>query len=666
MGQVSILDGSTFVVSDEDGEISPDGVGPQGLVYRDVRHLSRWQLRINDRALDALAGDVTDYHSAVFYLVEPTGSVYRSPPATLIRRRRVGEGVIENLSVHNHHTRPLSLRLTIMFAADFADLFEVKDGRPGRRETTVSVNHDRVTLEYRRAGFTRRTVIRAKGAVLSEESLVFEITVAPGGAWRTEIEIRVVAGGHEAAPKRDHHPNIEQSLREWLDAAPRLETDWEDLRHAYRRSLLDLAALRFYPDVTPRASVPAAGLPWYMALLGRDSLITSYQALPFAPELARTTLRALVQRQAHDFDEFRDAEPDKIMHELRHGELAYLGQRPQSPYYGSADATPLFLIVLDEYERWTGDTALVRELEAPARAALKWVRESGDLNEDGFIWYATRNPDTGMANQCWKDSDNSIVYPDGRLAPLPRATCEIQGYAYDARRRTARLAREIWHDEDLAAALDGEADRLRDRFDEVFWLPERGYYALALDGDGQPVPTLASNMGQLLWTGIVPAHRVAPVVARLFSRQMFSGWGIRTLGTGQPAYNPVEYHNGTVWPHDNSLIATGLARYGRRNEAARIATALLDAARFFDHRLPEVFAGADRAATTVPIRYPTACSPQAWASGTPLLLIRAILGLAPTADRLDVDPHLPDGVQRLTLQRVPGRWGHADAVAERH
>ena len=318
----------------------------------------------------------------------------------------------------------------------------------------------------------------------------------------------------------------------------------------------------------PDASLPAAGLPWFMALFGRDSLITSYQAIPFVPELARTTLLALGAHQATEWDDFRDAEPGKILHELRHGELAHFGERPHSPYFGSADATPLFLIVLDEYERWTGDVATVRRLEGAARAALEWMERYGDLDGDGYIEYQTRNPMTGLENQCWKDSWNSIVLSGRDDWPrLPRACCEIQGYAYDARVRTARLAREVWDDPELADRLEADAARAARRsFDRDFWLPDVGFYALALDGDKQPVPTLTSNIGHLLWSGIVADERVEAVVAHLVGERMFSGWGVRTLADGQPVYNPIEYHNGTVWPHDTALIAAGLARYGRRQE----------------------------------------------------------------------------------------------------
>src|SRR2546421_46827 len=553
-----------------------------GLFYRDMRHLSRWQIRLNGRELDVLSADTLDYDEAVFFLIEPTGTIYRNPTLSLVRHRHVGDGMQEQLEMTNHGTRPVQMELSLLFGADFADIFEIKDKLAKVGEFARRVDNDRVTLMYRNADFYRETCIRAPGAFFTAET---------------------VQG----------------------------------------------------------ASLPAAGLPWFMALFGRDSLIASYQALPFVPELCRTTLRALAHQQATEFDDFRDAEPGKILHELRHGELTHFGQRPQSPYYGSCDSTPLFLIVLDEYERWTGDVATVRELEQPARAALRWIEEYGDTNHDGYLDYQTRNPESGLANQCWKDSWNSIVWPDGRLTSLPRATCEIQGYAYDARIRTARLAREIWGDGLLADRLERDAAALQERFLSDFWLPEQGFYALALDGEKQAIPTLTSNIGHLLWSGIVPEEHVDQVVGQLLGPWLFSGWGVRTLAAGQGAYNPLEYHNGTVWPHDTALIAAGLARYGRRVEANRLAMAILEAARHFDYRLPEVFVGYDRKSTGLPVPYGTACSPHAWAAGTPLLLLRVILGLEPDRDRLAVDPGIPEGIGNLAPRGIPGRWGRTDA-----
>jgi glycogen debranching enzyme len=400
-----------------------------------------------------------------------------------------------------------------------------------------------------------------------------------------------------------------------------------------------------------------------MTVFGRDSLITSYQSLPFTPELARTTLRVLGTLQGQKEDDFRDEEPGRILHELRFGELVQFGERPHSPYFGASDTTPLYLIVLDEYERWTGDADLVRELEPNARAALEWIDRFGDRDGDGYVEYERRNEETGLENQCWKDSWNSILFADGSMSKLPRATCEIQGFVYDAKVRTARLAREFWGDDELADRLEREAEELKRRFNEDFWIEERQYFAVALDGDKRQVDSITSNPGQLLWSGIVDEDKAESVVRHLMSDVLFSGWGVRTMAEGEGAYNPIEYHNGTVWPHDNSFIAAGLARYGFREEAARIAFAILEASTYFRYRLPEVFAGYRRERTGFPVEYPTASSPQAWATGTPLLLLRVLLGLEPDGDQLAVDPVLPDGIGEIELRNIPGRWGRAEATA---
>jgi glycogen debranching enzyme len=663
--QISILKGSAFVVSDTLGDVTSSLGNPNGLFYRDMRHLSRWQLRLNGRQLSNLSAETLEYDEAVFFLVEPTGTIYRNPAMSLIRRREVADGMREHLELHNHGLDTVEVEISILFDADFADVFEVKDELSKSGQLYRQREDDGVTLGYLREEFRRETYIHARDAFFTEESLTFRVSLQPHQSWSATIFVTVGTARSEPMPQRMHRPEMPVSLEGWLAAAPKVDTDWHELRQVYRRSLIDLAALRYYPESVPDSSLPAAGLPWFMALFGRDSLITSFQAIPFVPELARTTLLALGAHQATGWDDFRDAEPGKILHELRDGELAHFGERPHSPYFGSADSTPLFLVVLDEYERWTGDTATVRRLEGSARAALEWIERYGDADGDGYIEYQTRNPHTGLDNQCWKDSYNSIVYPDGRLATPPRACCEIQGYAYDARIRTARLAREVWNDEALADRLERDAARLRAAFDRDFWLPEQGFYALALDGDKKPVPTLTSNIGHLLWSGIVLDERVESVVAHLAGDAMFSGWGVRTLADGQPVYNPIEYHNGTVWPHDTALVAAGLARYGRRHDANRLVVALMDAAAHFAYRLPEAFAGYARSETVVPVEYPTACSPQAWASGAPLLLLRVMLGLEPMSNGLLVRPHLPAEVSRLVLRGLPGRWGRTDAVAVR-
>jgi glycogen debranching enzyme len=452
-----------------------------------------------------------------------------------------------------------------------------------------------------------------------------------------------------------------QDLAEWTGRAPQLVTDSDALAATYRRSLVDLAALRFSPVIAGSRSLPAAGLPWFMTMFGRDSILTSLQALPFAAELAATTLRVLGTWQGTRVDDFRDEDPGRILHEMRYGEMTAFEERPHSPYFGSADATPLFVVLLDEYERWTGDGDLVRDLEHEARAALAWIDTFANLQGNGYIAYERRNVETGLENQCWKDSWDSISYHDGRLPGFPRATCELQGYAYDAKRRAARLARQFWDDAAFADELEADAAALKQRFNDDFWVDDGEYYALALDADGTRVDALSSNIGHLLWSGIVTDDRAPAIAEHLLGPRLFSGWGVRTLAQGEARYNPIGYHVGTVWPFDNSFIAWGLRRYGFRAEAARVAAGILDSAEFFAGRLPEAFGGYERDLTRYPVQYPTACSPQAWSTGAPLLLLRTMLGLEPLGEHLVVDPAVPVGIGRIELHDIPGRWGHIDA-----
>jgi glycogen debranching enzyme len=666
---ISILDGSTFAVSNRAGDMDAGPDQPHGFFFKDTRHLSRWVLTVNGVAPAALSTDSVEYYFAQFFLAPPTGTIYRDPSLSLLRRRIIGDGFVEEVTLMNHGAAPAELVVRVEAGADFADLFEVKDVLPKKGTLYREVRGSDLVLGYRRGDFVRETQIgSSEPAEVDGQALIFRVRVAAKSEWTTRLEVRPVSGGEVHVPKHRSgppaaRPNLRGGLQQWVEDAPRVSATPHHLARVYTRSLVDLAALRFYPDVLPGASVPAAGLPWFMALFGRDSLITSYQALPFVPELAATTLRVLAACQGKGIDDYREEEPGKILHELRFGELTAFGERPHSPYYGSADATPLFLVLLDEYERWTGDSALARELEGPARAALNWLDQFGDRDGDGYVEYQ-RKTEAGLDNQCWKDSWNSIVYPDGRLAPPPRATCEIQGYVYDAKVRCARLAREVWNDEALAGRLAQEAADLKRRFNRDFWVDDREFFALALDGEKRRVDTLTSNIGHLLWSGIVDEERAAPLVRHLTGPRLFSGWGVRTMAEGEGPYNPIEYHCGTVWPHDTAIAAAGLARYGDRAGAGRLALSLLQASYFFQSRLPEVFAGYARERTVYPVEYPTACTPQAWAAGTPLLLFRVMLGLEPRGDRLASDPALPAWVGALAIRGIPGRWGRADVVAE--
>jgi glycogen debranching enzyme len=671
-GLVQILDGNTFVVSDSRGDIEASSTDPTGLFSFDTRFLSTWILTVNGERLNPLSVDDLQYFETRFFLVPGMGTVYVDAKLSVIRERAVGDGFHEELTILSHDEEPVELTVRVEAASDFADLFEVKDALKKKGRYSTRVEKRKLLLGYERDTYRRLTTISASApAEVDEMGLTFSVRIRPHGEWTTDLDVVTAAGvgGRYVRPKYERgqkgaRPKMGRSLERWLRDAPRLESDSNSLKTTYRRSLIDLAALRFSPPVAGRGtSLPAAGLPWFMTMFGRDSILTSLQALPFAPELAATTLLALGDWQGSRVDDFRDEDPGRILHEMRYGELTAFEERPHSPYYGTADATPLYVVLLDEYERWSGDRRLVRKLEREARAALNWIDEYADLQSNGYISYQRRNEQTGLENQCWKDSWDSISYRDGRIPGFPRATCELQGYAYDAKLRGARLAREIWNDSAYAGQLERQAADLKRRFNRDFWVEDGQYFALALDNEGKQVDALTSNNGHLLWSGIVDKSKAKAVAGHLLGPRLFSGWGVRTLAEGEGRYNPIGYHVGTVWPFDTSFIAWGLRRYGFKQEAAVLAGGILDAAEVFEGRLPEAFGGYERGVTKYPVQYPTACSPQAWSTGAPLLLVRTMLGLEPLGDHLVVDPALPESVGLLAVLDIPGRWGRVDAFA---
>ncbi|MGI5215795.1 amylo-alpha-1,6-glucosidase [Plantactinospora sp. CA-290183] len=666
---VSILDGNTFVVSDNRGDIDPSPSFPTGLFSFDTRFLSKWELTVNGERLNALSVDDLQYFEAQFFLVPGEPTHYVDAKLSIIRHRTVGGSFDETLTILNHEDKQVELAVRMNVESDFADLFEIKDVREKRGSTVAVAEEGRLRLFYQRETFQREAIISSsEPADYDEQGLSWTLRIGPHQQWKTRLHVETLvegAGGQDLRLSiQPHHSRgqgqMRQDLDAWLARAPKLTCDCEPLTETYRRSLTDLAALRYTPLAT-RELLPTAGLPWFMTLFGRDSIITCLQTLPFTPELAGPTLRYLALTQGVSLDDFREREPGKILHEIRYGESTAFEEQPHSPYYGSADATPLFVILLDEYERWTGDVALVAELEHETRAALNWIDDYADLMGNGYIWYQRRNLRNGLENQCWKDSWDGISYSDGRLPDFPRATCELQGYAYDAKMRGARLARLVWQDPLYADRLEREAADLKARFNRDFWVADGEYYALALDTEGGQVDALSSNIGHLLWSGIVDESRAAKVAEHLLGPRLFSGWGVRTLAEGEGRYNPVGYHVGTVWPFDNSLIAWGLRRYGFRSEAGRIAEAIIDAGKYFRGRLPEAFAGYDRALTKYPVQYPTACSPQAWSTGTPMLMIRTLLGLEPHQEHLVVEPAMPESMGRIEVLDIPGRWGYIDA-----
>jgi glycogen debranching enzyme len=668
---ISILDGNHFVIGSRQGDLEALPNVNHGLFLNDTRYLSRWVLTVNGLRPQLLSVDDTAYYCVQFFLALATGAVYIDSHLSVVRSRYIGDGFHETLVLANHGKDAMDLDIRIEVDADFSDLFEVKNELHKKGEHYRQMDGGTLILGYRRDRFRRETRVTSSVDVQADEKgLKFSIRLAPQSIWSVDLNVKVVRQYEAAIPRapevmpKSARADLSERLKQWMTDAPRLNSSWGPLEQIYNRSLIDLAALRFRAPVI-LSEMPAAGLPWFMTVFGRDSLITSFQCIPFAPRLAAATLRTLALMQARAFDPFRDSEPGKIPHEIRFGEMTAFEEAPHSPYYGTADATPLFLILMEEYERWTGDKDLVRSLEFEARAAVNWIDRHGDRDGDGYIEYERRNPN-GLENQCWKDSGDSIAFADGTLAPTPRATCELQGYAYDAKLRTARLARDVWNDPGWATELEAQAAKLKRRFNEDFWLPERKFFALGLDGKKRKIDSLTSNIGHLLWSGIADADKARHCVAHLTGEALFSGWGIRTMANTEGSYNPIGYHVGTVWPHDTAIIAWGLRRYGYGTEAAHIVLAMLEAATLFKGRLPEAFAGYSRERTKYPVEYPTACSPQAWASGAPLLLIRALLGLEADNGHLLVDPALPNAIQRIEVLDIPGVWGRHDAFGRPH
>jgi glycogen debranching enzyme len=673
---VQILEGNTFVVSDDRGDIEASRTDPTGLFSFDTRFLSRWVLTVNGERLTALSTDDMHYFQTRFFLVPGNAAVYVDAKMSVIRQREVADGFREQLRVLNHENSPAKVVIRLEAGSDFADLFEVKDALKKKGKYGNELVDGCLVLRYQRETYARETWISStEPASVDEKGFTFNVTVPAHGEWSTELDVVASQGepdgshvGAQDGPigiRGQGRPRVREDmahgLQKWLKKVPGVECDWEPVGQIYRRCLTDLAALRFSTLTMPGRAMPAAGLPWFMTIFGRDSILTSLQALPFTAELASTTLLALAERQGTRIDDFRDEDPGRIAHEMRYGEMTAFEERPHSPYYGSADATPLYVVLLDEYERWTGDTKLVRDLEPAARAALNWIDEYADLQGNGYVSYQRRNQKTGLENQCWKDSWDSISYRNGDLPGFPRATCELQGYAFDAKVRGARLARQVWQDTAFADRLEKEAADLKRRFNRDFWVEEGEYFAVALDKDGRKVDSLTSNIGHLLWSGIVEQSKARSIARHLLGPRLFSGWGIRTLAEGEARYNPIGYHVGTVWPFDNSFIAWGLRRYGFKDEAACVMAGIMEAAEVFQGRLPEAFGGYLRSTTRYPVQYPTACSPQAWSTGAPLLLLRAGLGLEPQGDNLIVDPALPLRVGHLQVLDLPGRWKKMDA-----
>ncbi len=663
--QIAIHQAQTVLVTNPDGQV--DWPSDKGLYFFDTRVISAWAVYANGEAWELLNGGAVTYDTARIFLTNSSfltedGAVPARSLGFVIGRRLAG-GMHEDLDITNHGPRHVHFNLEIAIRSDFADVFEVKSGRivrRGRITTDWSDADQKLRTTYSNQDFLRAVHIGTRHedrrAAYANGRLSFDVRIDPGQTWHCCLVYDLIDGNrhfhgpHDCArgPHAMHHGS---DRTDWQDAVLKIRTSNEEFYRCYRQAIEDMAALRLPITGTDHmVFVPAAGLPWFMAPFGRDSLIVSLQNILVYPEFARGALDVLGRWQAKERDDYRDAEPGKIMHELRYGELAHFRLIPHTPYYGTADATPLYLITLHAAWRATGDRALLEQHIDVAEGCLSWIDDWGDRDGDGFQEYQTRSP-VGYENMAWKDAGDSMTYSDGTPVKGPKAVCELQGYVYDAWLRMAEVYDELGRP-DRAAWLRDKAAALFRRFNEAFWNEETGFYAFMLDGEKRKVLTIASNPGHLLWSGIVPPERAARVVARLMEPDMNSGWGIRTLSAQHPAFNPYSYQNGSVWPHDNSLIALGFKRYGFAPEVGQIARDISGAAgHFLLNQLPELYAGVQRGEAEFPVQYLGANVPQAWAAGSVFALLQAILGIRPDAPRgrIFIDPALPAWLPDITL-----------------
>jgi glycogen debranching enzyme len=670
--------GDVFAVLDSHGDIGASAGEADGLFYNDTRFLSRLELRLNGLQPLLLGSTLRDDNTALSVdLTNPDffvdgRIVLQKDLLHIARTTFLWQGTAyQRLAVRNHGDRAISLSLSILYRNDFADLFEVRGLQRSRRGSATHrvVDAKSALLTYQGLdGKFRRTTLAFDPAPteLSADRASYELELAP-----KETRSIFLAVGCNTPAERRPVPFLRGLLaarREQRTATrgmTTIETSNELFNEVLCRSAADLEMLM---TDTPEGRYPYAGIPWYSTTFGRDGLVTALQMLWCDPSVARGVLRRLAAHQATETDPLSDAQPGKILHEMRSGEMAALREVPFGLYYGSVDATPLFVLLAGLYVDRTEDHETMRALWPAVQAALQWIDGPGDPDRDGFVEYS-RATEQGLANQGWKDSHDAIFHADGRLAHGPIALAEVQGYVFAAKRAAARCARRM-HLGDEARRLDAEAKRLAERFEAAFWCPDLGTYALALDGHKQPCRVRTSNAGQLLFTGIAQPGRAATVAAGLLGPRFFSGWGIRTVAKGEARYNPMSYHNGSIWPHDNALIALGLARYGLKGSVEHLFKGLFDAATYMElRRLPELFCGFQRQRGRGPTLYPVACAPQAWASATPFSLIEAALGLEFEPHRHEIrlrNPCLPPFLDEVTLRNLQLGGSSVDVKVRRH
>ena len=663
---ISIHQGQTVLISEPDGQIN--WPSEKGLYFFDTRVVSSWAIYANGEPWELLNGGAISYYASRIFL---TNRSFLTEDGTIAPRtlgctisRSISGGMHEDLDITNNSMMPVRFQLEIALRCDFADIFEVKSGhivRRGRITTDWSEPHQQLRTTYLNGDFGRAVTISPTRlpvrAVYANGRLSFEVALEPGKAWHCCLLYELADRDRNFAAPPDcvgysHQSHHAETMADWLKNVVEIRTSNEEFYRLFRQALEDMAALRLPIAGTDHmVFLPAAGLPWFVAPFGRDSLIVSLQNTLIYPEFARGALEILGSLQATEEDNYRDAEPGKILHEMRYGELAHFKLIPHTPYYGTADATPLYQITLHAAWRATGDRALLEQHLETAERCLSWIDQYGDRDGDGFQEYQTRSP-VGYENMGWKDSGDSVVYPDGSVVKGPKALCELQGYVYSAWIRMAEVFDALGKP-DRAQTMRAKASALFDHFNEAFWDEELGFYAYALDGEKKKVLSVSSNAGHCLWSGIVPREHAKKVVERLMAPDMWTGWGIRTLSANHPAFNPYNYQTGSVWPHDNAIIAMGFKLYGFGAEAARIAHDIsIAASHFLLNQLPELYTAFERDETTFPVQYIGANVPQAWAAGSAFMLTQAILGFLPDAPRnkLYVDPSLPEWLPDLTVQ----------------
>src|SRR5882724_3439003 len=624
--QIAIHQGQTVLLTETDGRVN--WPSKCGLYFRDTRVISAWAIYANGELWDLLNGGSVAPHAARIFLTNRAFETEDGPVAArtlgLVIGRQVDGGLHEDIEITNNTQKPVRFNLEVAMRADFADIFEVKGDnivRRGRIITSWSAKREILRVTYRNRDFCREVIVRTgegdgRPTVYANGRLSFDIALKPGPAWHRCLIYDLVDGPKRfRASKECIHSSVtsghSRNIDKWQRTVLKIETSNEEFYRCYNQGVQDMAALRLpLQGMDHMVFVPAAGLPWFVALFGRDTLIVSLQTMIVYPEFAAGTLEVLARYQATERDDYRDAEPGKILHELRYGELAHFKLIPHTPYYGTADATPLYLITLHAAWRATGDQELLEQNLRTAEGCLAWIDKYGDRDDDGFQEYQTRSS-VGYENMAWKDSGDAVMYPDGSLVKGPKALCELQGYVYNAWLRMAEVF-DVLGKPDRAQDLRAKAAQLFARFNEAFWDEELGFYALALDGDKNKVLTVASNAGHCLWSGIVPPERAKRVVDRLMAPDMWTGWGIRTLSANHPAFNPYNYQTGSVWPHDNAIIAMGFKLYGFAAEAARVAHDVsVAASHFLLNQLPELYTASERNESNFPVQYIGANVPQA-------------------------------------------------------